>query len=393
MKKTLLTNQKQIERFFNRIGVDYDGGFKYYCGQDLFVHSKSGKDDAKKYKIKEDDRVVEGYATTPNVDWVKDSVTMDAIKDAAKHLLKKGTNTVFFNHDQNMPVGKVINAMVDKVGLFITVIISKAKDVEDIWTKVKEEIIGSFSIRFITKAVEVVRNNAGEIVRWDIKKIQILEVSLAPLPMNSTANITNVSGKSMKDLGKSNSNIKNRSKGMKKTDTKTGAITEMVKELVKDAFEENRKALVDDIKSLLPKTKEDVEKETVAEAKKAAKAKVKAEKAKDDKIKALEAEVKELKGDDEDKDEDEDEDEDKDEAKAKVKKQVKSKKKGEQDESEDSENDGEVKKALKDIDDEATCIFVLKAMDSEDIYNALTDSEKDKVKQLYFQMLKSEKKI
>jgi len=387
MKKTLLTNQKQIERFFNRIGVDYDGGFKYYCGQDLFVHSKSGKDDAKKYKIKEDDRVVEGYATTPNVDWVKDSVTMDAIKDAAKHLLKKGTNTVFFNHDQNMPVGKVINAMVDKVGLFITVIISKAKDVEDIWTKVKEEIIGSFSIRFITKAVEVVRNNAGEIVRWDIKKIQILEVSLAPLPMNSTANITNVSGKSMKDLGKSNSNIKNRSKGMKKTDTKSGAITEMVKELVKDAFEENRKALVDDIKSLLPKTKEDVEKETVAEAKasakKEAKAKAKADKEKDEKLKALEAEVKKLKGDDKDEDEDEDE----------AKKQVKSKKKSEQEENEGNEDDGEVKKALKNIEDEATCIFVLKAMDSEDIYYPLTDSEKDKVKQLYFQMLKSEKKI
>lgn len=371
MKKILLTDQKRIAKFFKEIGVDYDNGFKHYCGNDLFVHSAKNMGKVKEYKVKEDDRVVEGYATTPNVDWVKDSVTMEAIKDAAKHLLRKGTNTVFFNHDTGMPVGRVVNTLVDKTGLFITAIISKAKDVDDIWTKVKEGIIGSFSIRFITKAVEVIKDTTGNVVQWNIKKIEILEVSLAPLPMNSAASITNVVGKSMKDLGKGNSNNKNGSKVMKKSDTKSGAITEMVKELVKELFDESRKSMVEEIKGLLPKTKAEAKAEQeAADAKAKAdadKAKGDAEKAKDDKIAALEKENKELK--------------------------EKGTPKGVQGEAGKEDTGKEVKKALKDIEDEGTCVFVLKAMEDESVYSGLSEPEKDKCKQLYFQMLKSEKKI
>lgn len=367
MKKQLLKTQDEISAFFKEIGMEYDGGFKQFCNSDFTVETGKGlrkSTSAKKFKASEDDRIVKGYATTPHVDWVKDSVTMEAIKKAKSHLLRKGTNTVFVNHDQDRPIGKVVDAIVDKVGLFITVLVSKAKDVEDYWTKIKEGIIGSFSIRFMAKVIELVRDNDGGIKRWEIKEMEILEVSFAPLPMNRTANITSVVGKSMKDLGHSDSKQKRRSNVMKKSDSKTGAIAEIVKELVGQALDEKFKSHLEEIKGLLPKTKEDVEAEAKADADAKAKAKADAD-AKE--LETLREENKALKED--------------------------GKRKGTESGDAADKGKGDIKKALVSVEDEDTCYFVLKAMESDDVYNGLTDFEKDKCKQLYFQMLKSESKI
>lgn len=372
MKKQLLKSQDEISEFFKELGVDYGDGLKYFCGQDIYCQDVKNAQKIKEYKIKEDDRVVEGYATTPHVDWVKDSVTMEAIEKAAKHLLRKGTNTVFLNHNQDRPVGKVISTLVDKTGLFISVLISKAKDVEDIWTKVKEGIISSFSIRFIAKAVEIIRDNDGGIKQWNIKEMEILEVSLAPLPMNPKASVTNVIGKSMKDLGQSDSNHKYRSKKMKSSNSKSGAITEIVKELVETALDSKLKTFGDEIKAMFPKTKAEVVAEEAAKAKavaeEAAKAKATADAADKAELETLRKENKELK--------------------------EKGTPKGEQGtDGKEKSKKTDVVKALENVDDEATCTFVLKAMDDEAVYNGLTAPEKDKCKQLYFQMLKTEKKI
>ena len=394
---------EQIEAFFKAVGrEDLAGGFDIRSDKSLAFagskrqskHKKFKASRSKKYTPKKSDRYIDGYATTPDVDWIKDSVSLDAMKDAESHLLRKGTNTVFYNHDTDKPIGKVVGVWVDKKGMFVQIIISKADDVKDIWTKVQEKILSSYSIRFITKKIKIERDGNYNVISYSIEKMEMLEVSVVGLPMNKEASIVNVRGKSIKSLFKQ--------KGVKDmTKEKKVTITSVVKELVPDMLED---AMADSLKEfgedLIKQMEEKFEAKKVADPE--AEKKVLEEEVKSLKKSLKDAKKKDADEDDADEDEDEDdEDEESEESKAlkkevdtlkkKLAKKDAGKKKGE-DEDEDEEDEGEVKKALKSITDDATCMFVLKAMKEDNsLYEELSDGEKQKCRHLFFQMMKAEK--
>ena len=377
MKKSILTSAKDIADFFVEIGREEmsDGCVDFSCksiAKKSTFKSKSAK--FKRYAPKAGDRYIDGYATTPDVDWVKDVVSMQAIEKSQNDLLRQGTNTVFYNHDTDMPIGKVVGAGADKKGLFVQILISKAKDVADIWTKLKEKILSSFSIRFKVNSIEVVRGNDGDIIEYTILDMDMLEVSVVGLPMNKEAGIVNVMGKSLSN-----------NKGEKKMNgEKVATITEVVKELlpemlkselsgaVKEAIDgmEAEKAKASELDKI--KSENETMKKELEDLKKAgSEGKENKEPSELDKLKSENEKVKkEL-----------------DELKASRKGNESNEDEGE----EGDEGEAGIVKSLKSVDDEATCVFVLKAMDSEDIYNGLTDSEKKKCRHLYFQMMKKVK--
>lgn len=350
-------------------------------------------------------RICKGYATTETIDWVDDQVTMEAMKDAKDHLMQPGTNTMFFNHDTDEAIGKVLKTALDKKGLFIECLISNAKDVDDIWTKIKEGILSNFSIRFIPVKVEVEKDEKGNIVAFKILKMRLLEVSVVGLPCNKDANITEVIGKSMKLLSHK------RSKTMTSKERKqtiTGAVKELLPELVAEIVEaqvgQALKGVTDSIKALADKIggeKKATEKsalEILTDSVKALTDKVngkakatETEEGEDEeaevkaKAKKVEkkAKAKQVEEDEEDEDEDEEEVE------------VKSKKKAKAVEAEDEDGEGEFEilspDKFKTTDDIDTCKSVLLLMDSTEKYASLSKEGKDKVKSLYFKMQQEHK--
>jgi len=244
--KEVLTNQKAIEE---AIGSSEDVSLNMYAQVRKQMNtrtsrkSRRGKQRLKKLKRNTSDvkgtntgRFMLGYASTIDKDRAKDVIAIEAIQNAAKDLLQPGANTVFFNHDTDKAIGRVIETAVDEKGLLVKLMISKADDVKDIWTKIKEGVLNAFSIRLRPKQVEVVRDEeTHRVTEYRILSMELFEVSVVGLPCNAKCSVTDVIEKSFS--GKRNTTGKKnmKDKNGNKKDATAGLTEDRVKELIGDA--------------------------------------------------------------------------------------------------------------------------------------------------------------
>lgn len=142
----------------------------------------------KHYSLKsKDDRdgkwVIEGYAATEDYDLHGDVISEEAIKNSENDLLEN--STVLYNHDDEQPIGKVLESKFTRQGLKIKVLISKT--VPEIWRKIQEGVLNKFSITArILKAEKEFVDIIGKIANV-IKKMYLIEVSLVAVPANPKA--------------------------------------------------------------------------------------------------------------------------------------------------------------------------------------------------------------
>jgi len=155
--------------------------------EDLFrnlefkVHSL----DFEKSTTKDGRRLIKGYSSTSDLDRQNEIISRKALEGARNDLLENVT--VFMDHQHTaLPVGKVIDCILDDKGLFITVELSKAKFVDDIWQLCLEKILNSFSIGGVVLDGHDERGDDGKSYHV-IDKISILEVSICGLPANPEA--------------------------------------------------------------------------------------------------------------------------------------------------------------------------------------------------------------
>lgn len=121
-------------------------------------------------KIDTDQHVVEGYASTPELDRQGDRVSLDAIKAALPDYMRFPT---IREMHQPMAAGRTVSATVDDQGLYI-----RAKVVDDAaWKKVKEKVYNGFSIG---------GNATGRDDEW-ITALELIEISLVDSPANVSA--------------------------------------------------------------------------------------------------------------------------------------------------------------------------------------------------------------
>ena len=165
---------------------------------------------SKNPRAKETGRTIKGFAGTIEKDRADDIIPTETWINARKDLLQPGSSTMFLNHNTNMPIGIVSSTAIDRnKGLFFEGFISKANDVNDIWTKAEEGILNSFSVRLRPKKVEVTEDKDGRIVAFVIKEMDLVEVSLVGVPANTGASVTEVISKSFDNAkSKYNENIK-----------------------------------------------------------------------------------------------------------------------------------------------------------------------------------------
>ena len=154
-----------------KFSYDYTGiKFKFYAPTTI----KTVKDG--------DEWIIKGYAATSDLDRQGDVITPEALKAAAEDL-KKNT-TVFYEHKHDQPpVGKVLDAGVDKGGLWVEVLISKTR--ADIWQLIQEGILNKFSIG--GKVISSQQKSLDGINYNLITKMELFEVSIVGLPANVNA--------------------------------------------------------------------------------------------------------------------------------------------------------------------------------------------------------------
>jgi len=148
---------------------------------------------AKKYDLKKSKKasdsegtfIIEGYASTSDIDSQYSIITEKAIADGATSLQKY--TTLLFNHDMNRPIGKIQLAEARGNKLFVKCSISKSE--ADIREKIQDGTLSKFSIMG-----EVLEGDDQTIDGQDlfvINSLRLFEVSLVSVPANVEAKALN----------------------------------------------------------------------------------------------------------------------------------------------------------------------------------------------------------
>lgn len=120
--------------------------------------------------------IVEGYASTNDVDRAGDVVSASVWEKGLQNYLKNPIILAY--HDYHMPCGRMLEHRADGKGLWIKARISEAA--EDIYNLVKDGVMTAFSIGF--RILDAEYNQAAEV--FLIKEIELHEISVVPVPCN-----------------------------------------------------------------------------------------------------------------------------------------------------------------------------------------------------------------
>ncbi len=124
-----------------------------------------------------DRRRIEGYASTRDLDRTGEVVEPGAFAGSLKDFM--ANPVVTYMHDWSNPVGKVLDARIDEVGLFIRAEVSQTAD--RVWRLIEEGILRAFSIGY-----EVVEEKLVDGVNH-IFKLRLYEVAIVSIPANQRA--------------------------------------------------------------------------------------------------------------------------------------------------------------------------------------------------------------
>jgi HK97 family phage prohead protease len=125
--------------------------------------------------------IIEGWANKAVVDDVGDLMKFDNV-DLGRY---KKNPLLLYNHDRNLPIGRVLEIKVSEAGLWVKAIISNSTDslVSYIRDLVSEGILKTFSIGFDPKEENFNRAEGyNEISKWRLN-----EISIVTLPANIDA--------------------------------------------------------------------------------------------------------------------------------------------------------------------------------------------------------------
>lgn len=132
--------------------------------------------------VDEDQRIIEGIASTPETDRMNDIVELDGMSYKLPLPFLRG-------HSSREPIGQVVKAQKTKEGLAIRAKIAPAGIlgyVDEAWTQIKAGLIGGLSIGF--RPIEEAFNK--ETGGFRFTKTELFEISAVVIPANASATIT-----------------------------------------------------------------------------------------------------------------------------------------------------------------------------------------------------------
>jgi HK97 family phage prohead protease len=139
-------------------------------------------------RVSEDERIIEGIATTPTADRMGDVVEPDGASF-------KLPLPLLWQHNSREPVGHVTEAHIGKDGISVVARImrmpepGRLKDrLDEAWQSVKSGLVQGLSIGFMaTERSYIEETNSLRFLKWNW-----LELSLVTIPANAEASITTV---------------------------------------------------------------------------------------------------------------------------------------------------------------------------------------------------------
>jgi HK97 family phage prohead protease/HK97 family phage major capsid protein len=142
----------------------------------LFLNSSFTKSELPTADGKIDSVIIEGYASTNDVDRHGDIVPAAVWEKGMANYLKNPVILAY--HDHSEPVGRMTDHRLDEKGLYVKARISAAA--EDVFNLVKDGVLTAFSIGF--RIVDAEYNSALEL--FVVKELELHEISVVSVPAN-----------------------------------------------------------------------------------------------------------------------------------------------------------------------------------------------------------------
>lgn len=127
--------------------------------------------------------IVEGFASTGDLDAQDHRISKEAIQEGADSLQEY--NTLLYNHDPDKPIGKILKAEARDGRLWIKTSISKMEPV--IWGKIMDGTLSKFSIKGQILDSEQVKDEETQKDITMITSMSLFEVSVVSVPANVKA--------------------------------------------------------------------------------------------------------------------------------------------------------------------------------------------------------------
>ncbi len=129
--------------------------------------------------------IIEGYATTADLDVDDGYITEEALRGAEGDLLKY--STLLYNHDRNAELGKVLETkyIPEERALWIKALISKTAP--EIWQKIQEGVLNKFSINGRALDWEEMLIKGLDKIITIIKSLSLFEASLVTVPADASS--------------------------------------------------------------------------------------------------------------------------------------------------------------------------------------------------------------
>ncbi len=129
--------------------------------------------------------IIEGYATTADLDVDDGYITEEALRGAENDLLKY--STLLYNHDRDVELGKVLETkyIPEERALWIKAMISKTAS--DVWQRIKEGVLNKFSINGRALEWSETKIKGLDKLVTMIKSLSLFEVSLVTVPADASA--------------------------------------------------------------------------------------------------------------------------------------------------------------------------------------------------------------
>lgn len=158
-----------------------------------FEYAELGMKAGKEYHVK-------GYISTDEIDRANEVVTKECMADMVTQIkagnVKLDIEHSTFTGENDIPVGRIIDAGIDAKGLWVEAIINKSHSKFDsVWKSIKDGFLDAFSIAYKVKsAVKDIINGVQVTL---LKNLELLNVAITGNPVNKGARMTESFYKSM----------------------------------------------------------------------------------------------------------------------------------------------------------------------------------------------------
>lgn len=136
---------------------------------------------------------VKGYISTEEVDRANEIVTKGAMNEMLNQI-KSGNVKLDIEHstftgENDIPVGRIVDAGIDAKGLWVEAIINKNHEKFDsVWKSIKDGFLDAFSIAYKVKEKAVDMVNGVRVTL--LKSLELLNVAITGNPVNRGAKMT-----------------------------------------------------------------------------------------------------------------------------------------------------------------------------------------------------------